>query len=175
MQKVPWGHSLVEAMVAIAILSITAAIAAPDLRGLLQSQRASALASIFHAELNLARHTAIVRGHRVVLCRSPEGLTCTGSGAWADGFLSFVDVNGNNLREAEEPILRHTAGTRGQGAQLHIGEGRRHIAFRPDGRGGGTNLSAVVCDGNGQPRRTVVISVSGRVRMGNPGPSARCA
>ncbi|WP_334130851.1 GspH/FimT family pseudopilin [Silanimonas lenta] len=168
------GHGLIELVAATTILSIIAAIAAPDLQAFVRSRQAIAVAGNFHTELNLARHTAIVRGHRAVLCRSLDGTGCAPAGAWSDGFMSFIDLNGNNLREVGEPLLRYTTGVGSKGVKLHINEGRRHVAFRPDGRGGGTNLTAVVCDAEGHAHRTVVVSVAGRVRMGMPGPSTRC-
>lgn len=168
------GYSLIEMIVVGAVLTVIAAIATPNLRSFLQAHQAAAVAASFHTELNLARQIAIARGTRTVLCRSEDGIRCSEIGPWSDGFLIFGDENGNNRLEANEPVLRHHVGSDAKNIRLHIGDGRRHIAFRPDGRGGGTNLTAVVCDRDGRPHRTVVISVAGRVRMGKPGPTTRC-
>lgn len=168
------GQSLLETSIVIAILGILGAIAAPGLSEMLRSRKAVAFAGVLHTELNLARNTAIMRGSRTVLCRSRDGERCEFSGAWTRGFMSFVDVDGNGDRSADEPVLRVTSASEFQHLRLSLSESRRVIAFRPDGRGGGTNLTAVVCDSSGLARRSVVISVAGRVRMGQPATGIGC-
>lgn len=168
------GQSLVETAIVLSVLGILTMAAVPSLLEWSRGRRANAFASLLHTELSLARNTAIVRGHRTVLCRSTNGEQCQFSGPWTRGFLSFVDVDGNGDRSSVEPVLR-VAGS-AEFHQLHVGisESRRIITFRPDGRGGGTNLTAVVCDASGTARRTVVISVAGRVRLGQPSANQGC-
>lgn len=168
------GQSLAESMIVVAILGILGAMAAPSLSEMLQARRAQSFASAFHAELNLARNSAIVRGYRTVVCRTDDGERCVFSGSWTRGFMSFVDADGDGDRSPSEPVLRTTTRADFHALRLRLSEGRRAIAFRPDGRGGGTNLTALVCDASGTPRRSVVISVAGRVRLGHPDPGARC-
>lgn len=168
------GASLIETAIVIAIFGILSAIAMPGLSELLQARHATSFASVLHTELNLARYAAIMRGYRTVVCRSPDGTTCRTAGPWTQGLMSFVDIDGNGDRAPNEPILRITGGDTLTHVRTRFSEGRRIIAFRPDGRGGGTNLTATVCDATGKARRTVVVSVAGRVRLGNPGATERC-
>ena len=168
------GQSLLETSIVIAILGILGAIATPGLSEMLRSRKALAFAGVLHTELNLARNTAIMRGYRTVLCRSADGERCEFSGSWTRGFMSFIDRDGNGDRSADEPILRVTGAGEFQHLRLNLSESRRVIAFRPDGRGGGTNLTAMVCDSTGIARRSVVISVAGRVRMGQPAAGSGC-
>lgn len=168
------GQTLAETMIVVAILGILGAMAAPGLSEMLQARRAQSFASVLHAELMLARNSAIVRGYRTVLCRSDDGERCVFSGSWTRGFMSFVDVDGNGERSPSEPVLRTTSSSDFHALRLQLSEGRRVIAFRPDGRSGGTNLTALVCDASGTPRRSVVVSVAGRVRLGQPARDAAC-
>lgn len=168
------GQTLVESIIVVTILGILGAMAAPGLSEMLQARRAQSFASVLHAELNLARNSAIVHGYRTVLCRTDDGERCVFSGSWTRGFMSFVDVDGNRDRSPSEPVFRTTSSSDFRALRIHFSEGRRVIVFRPDGRGGGTNLTVVVCDASGTPRRTVVVSVAGRVRLGQPAHDARC-
>ena len=88
--------------------------------------------------------------------------------------MTFLDLNGNGKRTSDEPVLRLTNGSEFRKVRLRISEARPVIAFRPDGRGGGSNLTVVACDAQGKARRTVVISVAGRVRLGQPSTTDAC-
>ena len=168
------GQSLVETAIVLTVLGIITSAAAPSLLEWAQARRAHAFASLIHTELNLARNTAIVKGYRTALCRSNDGKVCRFDGPWTQGFLTFVDVDSDGERSRDEPVLRVTGNAEFHQLHVRISESRRTIAFRPDGRGGGTNLTAVVCDSSKTARRTVVISVAGRVRLGRPLPTDTC-
>ncbi|WP_397608487.1 GspH/FimT family pseudopilin [Silanimonas sp.] len=168
------GQSLVELAIVIALLGILGSISAPAYADWARSHKARAFASVLHTELNLARNTAIVRGYRTVLCRTEDGESCRFDGSWSEGFMTFLDVNGNGERSRSEPVLRVTNSGDFKQVRLRISESRPIIVFRPDGRGGGSNLTAVACDAEGRARRTVVISVAGRVRLGQPTAADAC-
>lgn len=168
------GQSLVEMAIVIALLGILSGIGAPAFADWVKTHKARSFANVLHTELNLARNTSIVRGYRTVLCRTRDGSYCRFDGSWTEGFLSFLDVDGNGERSASEPLLRVTRSGDFRQIRLRISENRRIIVFRPDGRGGGSNLTAVACDALGRPQRTVVISVAGRVRLGRPAATDAC-
>lgn len=87
------GVTLVESMVAIALLAIVAAYASPSLVALRQRDRVEAGAMSMLAALAAARMEAVSRGVRVALCRGDENPVCgTGEGvcdaegAWSCGW-----------------------------------------------------------------------------------------
>lgn len=168
------GQSLVELAIVITLLGILGAIGTPAHADWARAHQARAFASVLHTEFNLARNTAIVRGYRTVLCRTEDGVNCRFEGPWSSGFMTFLDLNGNGKRTSDEPVLRLTNGSEFRKVRLRISEARPVIAFRPDGRGGGSNLTVVACDAQGKARRTVVISVAGRVRLGQPSTTDAC-
>ncbi len=56
--------------------------------------------------MQLARSEAIKRGHRVNLCKSPDGIQCVDSGTWDQGFLIHVDTGNKGEVDAEDAILQ---------------------------------------------------------------------
>ncbi|MEK6426271.1 MAG: GspH/FimT family pseudopilin [Burkholderia gladioli] len=87
------GVTLVESMVAIALLAIVAAYAAPSFVAWRQRDRVEAGAMSMLAALAAARVEAVSRGVRVALCRGDAkpvcgtgGVACDTDGAWSCGW-----------------------------------------------------------------------------------------
>ena len=101
------GHSMVEVIMAMSILSGVTAIAVPEMSRLLASVRLrSAMHSIADG-LHLARSEAVRRNVRVVMCKSTDGKQCTKSGDWAQGWIVFHDLNNSgNVDNGETVIYR---------------------------------------------------------------------
>jgi type IV fimbrial biogenesis protein FimT len=93
--KLNIGFTLIELMVTLAILAITVALAAPNMRGFIQNQRITTLTNDLMADLSTARTEAIRRATPVVVCSSSSGNACDGGGNWANGRFIFADVNSN--------------------------------------------------------------------------------
>lgn len=70
------GFTLVEMMVAVAVLSITLVIAVPSFTGLINNNRLTSQANELIAAFILARTEAIKQNQFVVLCHSSNSLTC---------------------------------------------------------------------------------------------------
>ena len=103
------GFTLIEALVAMALLGILLAIAAPamtELRGRyqLQGQAQGLLDSMV-----MARAEALRRQQRVSLCAQAVMGQCDNQGRWQQGWLVFVDSNSNGLREPQELLLEARA------------------------------------------------------------------
>jgi type IV fimbrial biogenesis protein FimT len=99
------GRSMVEIFLAMSILSGTAALAVPEMSRLLASVRLrSGMLSITDG-LRLARDEAIRRNGRVVMCKSADGLQCTVSGDWSQGWIVFHDPNNNGKVSPGETVL----------------------------------------------------------------------
>lgn len=85
------GFSLIELMVALAVLAIVLGIAAPRFSEQILNNRATALSGELVVALNYARAEAIKRAVRVSICPSTDGATCLGANDWAKGWMVFVD------------------------------------------------------------------------------------
>lgn len=81
------GFSLIELMVAIALLAIMATLAAPSLQTLIQNNRAAAISNDLVSSVRLARSEAVSRAQQMTLCPSTDGAACANSTNWATGWL----------------------------------------------------------------------------------------
>ena len=79
--------------------------AGPALNRMLDSVKLSTASIGFLADLDLARSEAFSRNASVVMCKSGDGESCSASGAWDQGWIVFVDANGNGLHEHGEKVI----------------------------------------------------------------------
>jgi type IV fimbrial biogenesis protein FimT len=89
------GITLIETLIALAILIVIMAIAAPSFTSSLSSARAKSAAQELQAMLDLARSEAIRLTRSVSLCPSTNGTNCTGGSSWRGGWVLFDDVDGD--------------------------------------------------------------------------------
>lgn len=97
------GFTIVELVVVLAIMSILAAIAAPQIAAVINGGRITANANEVLTGLQLARAEAIRANRRVGFCSSTNGTTCNGGNPWT-GWVVFNDRNGNNNADAGELV-----------------------------------------------------------------------
>jgi type IV fimbrial biogenesis protein FimT len=145
------GFTLVEAMMAIAVMVILVAIAAPSFRDASLSSQLRASANTLAAAAYFARGEALKRNAVVTLCMSSNGSTCTTSGGWEQG---WIIASGSTLRaEGAAPSgLRITAG------------GLTSLSFQPTAVGA-TPATFTVCRATptvGREEREVRIDATGR-------------
>jgi type IV fimbrial biogenesis protein FimT len=153
------GFSLIEFLVALAVLAILSGLGAASYSSVSGRTRVAGTATDLLHAIELTRSEAAKRGMLVTLL--PVG------GDWSAGWTVFVDNNGNRQLDAGEPlILRH--------ARMHpstrvvANSTPGYIAFGPSGRPqqySGAFLAATltVCDSG--VSRSVVLAKTGRPRM----------
>lgn len=103
------GFSLIEVIIAIAILAILVALAAPSLTSIINANRLSSVSNEFLATAESARMEAVRRNARVVVCKSinadTSSPTCNATaGNWA-GWLAYVDDGGGTPANARNNVL----------------------------------------------------------------------
>ena len=84
------GVTLVELLVAVAVVAIALSIAVPSFQTQMLNNRSIALGEDFASAVNYTRSEAVKRAGRVSLCASKNGTAC--DGVWTDGFMAFVDT-----------------------------------------------------------------------------------
>lgn len=176
------GFTLIELMVAVAVLAILVSIGVPALQGFIESSRLRAATHDLYSDLQLARLEAIRRNQRVTVCKANASLTqCDVSGAWHRGWLVFLDSQPGSAPAVENAsdILR----THGpvSGSIVVVGNGGNdgtsvYASYAPDGTAkrldGTFNNGALptwrVCStstalGNDNRARHLVLNNSGRL------------
>lgn len=93
------GFTLLELMVALAVLGIAIRIALPAYSGLIDQQKIDSSLDVLLRGLKSARQEAIERNRPITVAPASAG-------GWSVGWRMFLDRNGNGRFEAGEPLLR---------------------------------------------------------------------
>ncbi len=168
------GISLVELLIALCVLGVTLALAAPAASGVIAHVRMETSMHLLHSQLSIARNTAITRGIPIRVCPSDDGLRCSQDSNWNRRWLMFQSPRQERhpgspsaiLQVTDPPHLPVTAAIRSSSA-------RRHVRFQPDGRSGGSNLSICFYDQD-RPRGRIVVNNPGRVRAERTSSALHC-
>ncbi len=132
------GFTLTELMVALVILGILLAIAAPSYRNFVVDARMSGEANEFLTTLNFARSEAVKRNRTVSMCRSANGTGCANAGGWTQGWIVFVDLDTAGTIGAfdagTDTILRVHGALNEQSTLVGTTDVASYVSFVPDGR-----------------------------------------
>lgn len=145
------GFTLVETMMAIAVMVILVAIAVPSFKDASLNSQLRASANTLAAAAYFARGEALKRNAVVTLCMSSNGSTCATSGGWEQG---WIVVSGTTLR---------TEGAAPSGLRITAG-GLTSLSFQPTAVGA-TAATFSVCRATptvGREEREVRIDATGR-------------
>ena len=125
------GVTMVELMVAIAIVGILTAIALPNFASSLKSNRLANTGNEFIATVAFSRSEAMRNNRGAVFCASSDDSSCGGN--WEDGWIVWADANADGIRQTsgvgEEPVLRR----QGPLSKLVTTGGSTTIRFSPRG------------------------------------------
>ncbi len=124
------GFSLIELVVVLVIMSILAAVAAPQISAVLNAGRITANANEVLGGLQLARMEAVRANRRTGFCSSTNGTSCNGGNPWT-GWVVFTDRNTNGVADAGELVRAGNieAPMRAIGTNLP----NNRVTFRADG------------------------------------------
>jgi type IV fimbrial biogenesis protein FimT len=162
------GFTLLELMVAIAILGLTMLFAAPSFIDLVSNNRISGATNDYLSALQFAKAESAARINPVTICkRNVAGSACVAGGDWQQGWIVFSDLNGNAsvdggvggdtvllIHEALDPrITFNTAGVRDS------------IVYRPSGLTSIIGAEVLImCDDRGfdESAKGILITITGR-------------
>lgn len=154
------GFSLVELMVAVAIIAILAVIAVPAFQDMIVQSRLSAQANDLVSAIQAARGEAIKRNLRVDFCRTSSATStdCAGAGSW-EFWIARINTTATVLRRGSiNPELRLSS---------TFNQGR--ITFLPDGTStitaGSDTLTACSPTGSGNTTRVITVGIAGRTSV----------
>lgn len=156
------GFTLVEMLVVLTISAILLSIAVPSFINIIANNRVVSAANEMIVVLNLAKSEAVKTGQNTVLCKSYDGETCDGNSEWKNGWILFVDEDGNKTLNGER-IIR-TQGKLNDSLNFKFRSGN-YISFKPNGRI--NKLGGRFCFRNAHNEansRAVIIYQTGRFR-----------
>lgn len=168
------GFSLLELVITLCVLGITLALAAPAVSGVIAHVRMESSMHLLHAQLSIARSTAINRGIPVRVCPSDDGRRCSQDSNWNRRWLMFQSARQERHPSSPDAVLQvtdppHLPVT----ATIRSSSARRHVRFQPDGRSGGSNISICFYDQD-RPRGRIVVNNPGRVRAERTASALHC-
>lgn len=157
------GFTVIELIIAVAVVSILTAVAIPQFSNLASRTRLDSTVSDFSHSLALARSKAAYRNSKVAVI--PAGAT------WNSGWTVYEDINSDGkLNQNETVFFQHGPVER----SLQISEGTtiaHYISYLPNGYTARKNNaylmdSLLFCaHGTNILSRKLIINYSGRVRM----------
>jgi type IV fimbrial biogenesis protein FimT len=165
------GFTLVEAVIAMAVISLLVGAAVPAWSGALESAHATSAKAALVETLTRSISHAALAGSEVVLCPgTADG--CRNTIDWSHGWIAYADIDGNRQRGPYETLLQLQPALAGK-AHLRSTAGRTRVVFQPNGGNAGSNITFTLCDGRGAAQATsLVLANDGRLRAGTPNPAA---
>jgi type IV fimbrial biogenesis protein FimT len=97
------GFTLIELLVAMVILGILVAAGVPGLRTLMSNMAVRSTSDQLLNALAYARGEAVARVTNISVCASGNQTSC--SGTWSDGWIVFVDNNGDGSVTAPADVV----------------------------------------------------------------------
>ena len=176
LRRRPGGFTLLDLLIALAILGILFGIAIPALKNAVARVQATSARSAITATLFDAQRNATVVGREIVVCPATE-TQCMGGQDWSHGWIAFIDHDSDRLRGPGEQIVRREAELPA-GVRLHGTAGRPRIVYQPNGGSAGTNITFTLCDRRGpKSAQALVLSNGARLRheRAKPAAAATCA
>lgn len=89
----------------MALVAILAALAAPSMQLMLARKAVAAHSETLASALRLARSEAQKRSQAVSLCPSSDASTCTSGATWNDGWVVFIDRNGDGVKDSNDTLM----------------------------------------------------------------------
>lgn len=161
--RVP-GFTLLELLVVVGLVAVLASLAVPSFGALLQDRQTQMAAEALVADLRLARSEAIRRARVVAVCSSSDAQSCSGTAAWREGWLVFVDGDLNQRRDSGEELIRvqqRFAGLASVGDATPAGD-KRIFSYHPTGFAKAASQTLLFAPLGQGATRVVCISSQGR-------------
>lgn len=150
------GFTIYELMITMLIIGVILTLGIPNLAEFTQNSRLTATSNDLHSSFQFARSEAARSKSNITICASANSLDPAAAcgGTFNDGWIIFVDTNGDLVRGGGENILRaHPAVA--SGVTITTNANSNYFSFAGTGLGrgdvgGNPSLStAMICDNRG--------------------------
>jgi len=157
------GLTLIELIVALTVIGILLAVAAPAMTTFVSGNRLTTQANELLSDLNYARSEAIKKSGNVGICVTTTGSSCAASGNWASGWMVFADVDDSESWTTGDSTLR----LRDALTSTTVTAASAIVVFSKSGAlAAGTGVGTyTLCDSKIGQTRIVDITSAGRVTL----------
>lgn len=175
------GFTLIELLITLVVMTIILVWGLPNFQNVVRNNRLTSQTNELLGSLNLARSEAIKRGSTVSVCKSKNGTQCndsatctggaSGSVGWSDGWIVFLNNasgSGTDVKcvDTNEQIIQVHGALPTNYTLNPNGHFTNYISYKTDGSSN-TNGTFAFCYNNQlNAAKTVVVSQSGRARVG---------
>lgn len=150
------GFTLYELMITVSIVGVVLAIGVPNMIAYSQNSRMTGTANDFHAAFHFARSEASRAKTFITICASDNSMTAlpTCSGNWSDGYIVFIDLDGDVSAGVGETVLRAVPAVP-EGVSMQVVNDAKYFSFAGTGLGRGqvganpSLTQVVMCDDRG--------------------------
>ena len=155
--KAQTGFTLYELLITMVIVGVVMSYGMANLSDFTKNGRMTATANDLHAAFHMARSEAARAKTNITICASadPMGAAADCDGTWDQGYIVFVDSDGDLLRAgATETILRRHDVIE-SGVNLRIANAATYFSYGQSGLGRGnvglvpSITQVVMCDDRG--------------------------
>ena len=158
-KKTQNGFTLYELLITMMIVGVVLTYGVPNMLQFNQNGRMTSTANDLHAAFHLARSESGRAKTNITICASANAMTaaanCGGGSTWDQGFIVFVDTDGDiNRNGATETVLR-AHGTIAEGVSLTVADNATYFSYsstglgRPNVGGNPAVSQVVMCDERG--------------------------
>ena len=158
------GFTLPELIATVAIAAILLTVGVPSLLRLINSSAITGYADELTGALALARSEAIVEKNTVTICKSADLLDCDSSVNWADGWIVFIDIDGDQTVDTADRIVRVHDTLSAQVTLKYNNGSYLKYGYKGDLEGGAGTFTFCPQNNDISLAQGLTIAVTGRVR-----------
>jgi type IV fimbrial biogenesis protein FimT len=147
------GFTLYELLITVLIIGVILTFAVPNMQDFTRNSRMTSTANDLHAAFHLARSESSRAKSNITICPSADGASC--GGTWEDGYIVFVDDDGDLTVDAGTDSVLRSHDAIAEGVSLAIADDATYFSYASTGLGrpnvgGNTAVSQIVmCDERG--------------------------
>ena len=151
--KTQAGFTLYELLITVVIVGVILSFAVPNMQDFARNSRMTSAANDMLSAFHLARSESSRAKSNITICPSSGGQKC--GGTWDQGFIVFVDTNGDLTRSGSTESVLRMKGQLPTGISLAVAGDASYFSYSSTGLGrpnvnSNTAISQIViCDERG--------------------------
>jgi type IV fimbrial biogenesis protein FimT len=168
LKKQTFGFTLVNLLIALSISGILASSGIPAIFQSVYYIRASTSYDKLFTLIQFTRLQAVNYHSQVLLCPTIDRFNCIND--WSQTLMVFVDSNDDEVRNAQEELLRITTKLQNdETIKWNASGSRRYLRFKTDGSTGNQNGRFSYCLYQAEQlyAKQIIMTMAGRARRGS--------